>query len=483
MQYIKKTLSKFILLCMTFMLAFSAQGITALADDDPFATENARIKTELEAMATDLTDSGKEDLSKRLQAIIDALDALDDDDDTLTSAVDGKDLIVSVMEDPKVLEAMGLSETDKYDKNLLIVQKAWVNAFGKAIAQYGFSLNEYVIVDKIDLENSDDDHTEVYHDKDSLHDSGHAQTDSDQEQAQESSKMIQKLRWGRKNNDSNVNIVGFLKKFEQNATFANVATILQSIAAALVFAFGANNLLKISSDRMASYDAVLREFAKVLFGVWFIFNYRYFTILIMRVGTYFTEIILDGVTATDSSQSQIAATLRYGLWKSLENTMADGSAGSLLEGVASAATNVLGYTGTNTEASGWDNVVEGIAQLFGGIGDLLGGNAVGGTIVNLAINWVVFAILIELAIRYIFTPIAIADLYSEGFHSNGMRWIKKLLSCCIAGGLIYISMYAANVLKTQLTGIHPLQTAAINLTMVGFFAKSRQIADEIVGVR
>ena len=482
MQYIKKTLSKFILLCMTFMLAFSAQGMTALADDDPFATENARIKTELEAMATDLTDSGKEDLSKRLQAIINALDALDDDDDTLTSAIDGKDLIVSVMEDPKVLEAMGLSETDKYDYNLLIVQKAWVNSFGKSIAQYGFSLNEYAVSQNIDRENSDDDHLE-YDGTGSLNDTGHTQTDSDQQQAQESSKMIQKLRWGRKNNDSNVNIVSFLKRFEQSATFANVATILQSIAAALVFAFGANNLLKISSDRMASYDAVLREFAKVLFGVWFIFNYRYFTILVMRVGTYFTEIILDGVTATDSSQSQIAATLRYGLWKSLENTMADGSAGSLLEGVASAATNVLGYTGTNTEASGWDNVMEGIAQLFGGMGDFLGGNAVGGTIVNLAINWVVFAILIELAIRYIFTPIAIADLYSEGFHSNGMRWIKKLLSCCIAGGLIYISMYAANILKTQLTGIHPLQTAAINLTMVGFFAKSRQIADEIVGVR
>lgn len=482
MQHVKKTLSKLILLCMTFVLVFSAQGIMALAADDPFATENARMKTELESIVTELKDSEKEDLSKRLQAIIDALDALDDDDDSLASAESAKDVIVSVMEDPDVMEAMGLAETAKYDKNLLIVQAAWINSFGKVIAQYGFSLNEYVIVDQVDRENSDDDHTVTYTDKDSLHDSGHAQTDADQEQAKESSKMIQKLRWGRKNNDSNVNIVGFLKRFEQNATFANVATILQSIAAALVFAFGANNLLKISTDRMASYDAVLREFAKVIFGVWFIFNYRYFTILVMRVGTYFTEIILDGATA-ESSQSQIAATLRYGLWKSLEETMADGSAGSLLEGVASAATNVLGYTGTNTDASTWDKAMEVIAQLFGGIGDFLGGDAIGGTIVNLAINWVVFAILIELAIRYIFTPIAIADLYSEGFHSNGMRWIKKLLSCCIAGGLIYISMYAANVLKTQLTGIHPLQTAAINLTMIGFFAKSRQIADEIVGVR
>lgn len=481
MQYIKKTLSKFILLCMTFVLAFSMQGITALADDDPFATENARMKTELESIVTELKDSEKEDLSKRLQAIIDALDALDDDDDSLASAENAKDMIVSVMEDPDVMEAMGLAETAKYDKNLLIVQSAWINSLGKVIAQYGFSLNEYSVLPNYDLEESDDDHLKE-DGTGNLHDTGHAQTDADQEQAKESSKMIQKLRWGRKNNDSNVNIVGFLKRFEQNATFANVATILQSIAAALVFAFGANNLLKISTDRMAGYDAVLREFAKVIFGVWFIFNYRYFTILVMRVGTYFTEIILDGVTA-ESSQSQIAATLRYGLWKSLEEIMADGSAGSLLEGVASAATNVLGYTGTNTDASTWDNAMEVIAQLFGGIGDVLGGNAIGGTIVNLAINWVVFAILIELAIRYIFTPIAIADLYSEGFHSNGMRWIKKLLSCCIAGGLIYISMYAANVLKTQLTGIHPLQTAAINLTMIGFFAKSRQIADEIVGVR
>lgn len=468
MKSIQTILSRITLFFTAFILAFTLQGVTAFAADDPFADENAKIKTELTDIVNKLNDSQQEESAKKLQAIIDALDAADDDDDKLQDAESAKDLIISVMEDESVMDAIGAGK-NKYQSNLVVIEKQWINNLGDAIASYGFSLNKY---DNISVE-----------DNSYLMDTGSG-SDAEAAKADKSSKMIQKLRWGQKDGDSRVNIVGLLKRFEEGK-FAAISTILQSISAALVVAFGAANLLKLSSDRMASYDGVLREFAKIIFGVWFIFNYRYFTILVLRIGTYFTEIILDGVTF-DTEQSQVAATLRYGLWKSLEGLMSDGSADSILHGVASAASNVLGYTGVSEKLSGWDSFQEFIAKGFGGIATVgtLGGNkAVGGTIVNLAINWVVFAILIELAIRYVFTPIAIADLYSEGFHSNGMRWLKKMLSCCLAGGLIYISMYAANIIKTQLIGIHPIQTAAINLTMIGFFAKSRQIADEIVGVR
>lgn len=465
MKSIQNILSRITLFFTAFILAFTLHGVTAFAADDPFADENAKIKTELTDIVNKLNDSQQEESAKKLQAIIDALDAADDDDDKLQDAESAKDLIISVMEDESVMDAIGAGK-NKYQSNLVVIEKQWINNLGDAIAGYGFSLNKYDV--------------EGYHGNKRLVDTGSG-SDAEEAQADKSSKMIQKLRWGQKDSDSRVNIVGLLKRFEEGK-FAAISTILQSISAALVVAFGAANLLKLSSDRMASYDGVLREFAKIIFGVWFIFNYRYFTILVLRIGTYFTEIILDGV-AFDTEQSQIAATLRYGLWKSLEGLMSDGSADSILHGVSSAASNVLGYTGVSEKLSGWDSFQEFIAKGFGGVTSVMGGAAIGGTIVNLAINWVVFAILIELAIRYVFTPIAIADLYSEGFHSNGMRWLKKMLSCCLAGGLIYISMYAANIIKTQLIGIHPIQTAAINLTMIGFFAKSRQIADEIVGVR
>lgn len=465
MERIQNILSRITLFFTAFILAFTLQGVTAFAADDPFANENAKIKTELTDIVNKLNDSEQEESAKKLQAIIDALDAADDDDDKLQDAESAKDLIISVMENESVMDALGAGK-NKYQSNLVVIEKQWINNLGDAIATYGFSLNKYE-----DFTSEDNSY---------LIDTGSG-SDTEAAKADKSSKMIQKLRWGQKDGDSRVNIVGLLKRFEEGK-FAAISTILQSISAALVVAFGAANLLKLSSDRMASYDGVLREFAKIIFGVWFIFNYRYFTILILRIGTYFTEIILDGVTF-DTEQSQIAATLRYGLWKSLEGLMSDGSADSILHGVSSAASNVLGYTGVSEKLSGWDYLQEIIAKAFGGVTSVAGGTAIGGTIVNLAINWVVFAILIELAIRYVFTPIAIADLYSEGFHSNGMRWLKKMLSCCLAGGLIYISMYAANILKVQLVGIHPIQTAAINLTMIGFFAKSRQIADEIVGVR
>lgn len=466
MKSIQNILSRITLFFTAFILAFTLHGVTAFAADDPFADENAKIKTELTDIVNKLNDSQQEESAKKLQAIIDALDAADDDDDKLQDAESAKDLIISVMEDESVMDALGVGK-NKYQSNLVVIEKQWINNLGEAIAGYGFSLNKYNALDVMGTS--------------LLVDSGKENKDAETIQADKSSKMIQKLRWGQKDSDSRVNIVGLLKRFEEGK-FAAISTILQSISAALVVAFGAANLLKLSSDRMASYDGVLREFAKIIFGVWFIFNYRYFTILVLRIGTYFTEIILDGVTF-DTEQSQVAATLRYGLWKSLEGLMSDGSADSILHGVSSAASNVLGYTGVSEKLSGWDSFQELIAKGFGGVTSVMGGAAIGGTIVNLAINWVVFAILIELAIRYVFTPIAIADLYSEGFHSNGMRWLKKMLSCCLAGGLIYISMYAANIIKTQLIGIHPIQTAAINLTMIGFFAKSRQIADEIVGVR
>lgn len=466
MSHKKKILSKIILLCMTFIMICSIQGITAFADDDPFADENGQIKIELTEIVNKLKDSGQDDSADKLSAIINALDSVDDDDEKLTENDDisnnVKNIIQEVMENKTVMEEMGAGE-NKFNNGLVMIQKEWINKTGEVLAAYGFTMNQYTVTNSLG--------------ESTLHKTDQT-SDAEDQMAAKSSKMIQKLRWGEKNKDSQVNIVGLLKRFEEGK-FATISILLQSIAAALVVAFGATNLLKISTDRMASYDSVIREFAKILFGMWFIFNYRYFTILILRFGTYFTEIILDGVSF-ETENSQVPATIRYALWRGLKEMMANGSADSYLKGMSSAASNILGYTGASENAGG---VEETIAQLFGGVGSLLGGSAAGGTIVNLAVNWVVFAILIELAIRYVFTPIAIADLYSEGFHSNGMRWLKKLLSCCISGGLIYISMYAANIIKVQLTGIHPLQTAAINLTMIGFFVKSRMIADEIVGVR
>lgn len=81
-----------------------------------------------------------------------------------------------------------------------------------------------------------------------------------------------------------------------------------------------------------------------------------------------------------------------------------------------------------------------------------------------------------------FTPIAIADLYSERFRSNGWMWLKKLFAVSMQGAVIFMIIYSVDVLKNAIDTASIITNTAINLTMIGMFAKSRQIANDIIGV-
>ena len=345
----------------------------------------------------------------------------------------------------------------------------WANQFAKEVAVYGYSAHNYEITYSYVGTNDDGSFEQ------SGITEGSDSADSDVNKTLNSSGEIQKLRWDKKDSKSKINVSDFLSKFE--TAFGTVSVLLQSIAAALVIAFGCSNLLRMSSDRMVSSDAITREFVKIIFGLWFIFNYRYFTILVLRVGTFFTESFLDITNQTNNIEKNTAYTMRYCLWKALYNMMENGKADTWFKGISSAATGVLGFV-MDKETLG-DKIGDAISQLFGGIA----GFTLGGTIVNLAVNWVAFAVLIELGVRYVFTPIAIADLYNDGYRSNGARWLKKMCACALTGGLVFLTIYGCNILKSMLTGLHPIQDTAINLTMCGSFVKMRQIADEIIGVR
>jgi hypothetical protein len=427
---------------------------------DLFEEENKEIKDDLGEVVSHLKKLRRTESAEKLQTIINKLDELDDDADSLKDVQGARTLIEQVISDEDVCSAMGWE--DEYDTDAVIFETQWLNGLGEAVAPYGISMSSFT--------------AEISRWGSKVASSGSVADDLT-DKTDDSSEMIQKLRWSSSGseNGSKVSITSVLKEFETH--FSGISMMLQSISAALVVAFGASNLLKMSSDRMAGYDAILREFLKMIFGVWFIFNYRYFAILLLRAGTYVTEVVLDGI-GNVNGQEQTVSIMRHGIWSALNEMMQNGKVETYFKGLASAATGVYNLA-TQADDPWWTKAGTVVCSLFGGVS----GFFVGGTLINVAINWVVFAILIELGIRYVFTPIAIADLYSEGYHSAGMRWLKKMLSCALSGALIYLTMYGANVIKTQLTGFHPLQLTAVNLTMTGFFAKCRQIADEIVGVR
>ena len=131
---------------------------------------------------------------------------------------------------------------------------------------------------------------------------------------------------------------------------------------------------------------------------------------------------------------------------------------------------------------GIGNVTSGLASMFGQGFDTLTG-MLGNGIVQLASSLAVYSVAIEIGVRYAFTPIAIADLYSEKFRSSGMQWLKKLLACALTGAVMYVVIYSADIFKNAVGATFSVITnTAINLTMIGMLFRARQIANDIVGV-
>lgn len=235
---------------------------------------------------------------------------------------------------------------------------------------------------------------------------------------------------------------------------------IQALAIALAITFGCSQLLVMVTDRNLSSEALQREFIKLLFGVWFIYNYKFFTLILIRIGT----LVVSSVQLAIGNHG--ASSVQYTIVKAF-NTMLTNSTITQIE-----------YNWfTNTGASIM-NIGSSLSGTFGSLTSLFGNG-----IVQLASSLVVYAVAIEIAVRYVFTPLAIADLYSERFRSNGWMWLKKLFACAVQGAVIYMIIFATDIFKDSLNASFSVITnTAINLTMIGMFAKSRQIANDIIGV-
>lgn len=288
----------------------------------------------------------------------------------------------------------------------------------------------------------------------------------DRDEIENASIKVNILTWSRdtdtkgKSIDNNERGI-MLKLLTRMDGFKNFSTIICGISVAITIAFGCMNLIQMSEDRNLSESALTREFAKLMFGVWFIFNYKYFTLLIIRIGTLITqELLTDDFT---SNRSQIVYRM---LCRSIVELIDD--KGNIFDSLSASAA--------------------GIYNIGAGIGNVLSqgmtaiSSFIGGGFVQLASSLTIYVVAIEIGVRYLFTPIAIADLYSEKFRSNGFMWLKKLLACSMQGAVIFAIIFAADALKKSISSADVITITAINLTMLGMFAKSRQIANDVVGV-
>ena len=248
---------------------------------------------------------------------------------------------------------------------------------------------------------------------------------------------------------------------EKSGILTNFMTPLAAIGIALVIAFGGASLINLSMERSVTNEAVTREFIKIVIGVFIIYNCRTFALAIISAGSWVIEKLQLSFTNTSYADS-----MEYALVNSFIQTIEENN--PITEIKSSFATGV-------------GNLAQGLLNQFGNIFNSFSG-FIGNGIIQLASSLAIYSVAIEIGVRYVFTPIAIADLYSEKFRSNGVMWLKKLLACVLTGAVIYMIIFVTDAFKDSVGATFSVITnMAINLTMIGMLFRARQIANDIVG--
>lgn len=116
-------------------------------------------------------------------------------------------------------------------------------------------------------------------------------------------------------------------------------------------------------------------------------------------------------------------------------------------------------------------------------------------IMTIAAKFLMLQVFIEIGVRKIFTPIAVADIYREGFRSPGARWLKRyfavFLKLAMILAVVAIGSHLLNKLDvSSFMGADKtifdvfeyfINIIAIQFTIVGFMFKTSELANEVVG--
>lgn len=267
-----------------------------------------------------------------------------------------------------------------------------------------------------------------------------------------------------------------------------VMSLCTALGAALCLVFGLMDILEKATERSVSTEALWRAFLKLCLGIWIIYNCLYIASAIIYIGgnLILKTVMLDSAgNSTDTEafklrmalwQAVIAAEQQGGIAK-LNGTIAAGGYGVTKTLLQTAGSFVAGAASTAYAAISSIGPLKTIVDLFNG-----------SKIIQFFSSLTIYAIAIEMGIRFVFTPIAVADMFSEKFRSTGIRWLKNLAACALQGTIVYVTIIVGTNLRETLEagaaipGFSPVTSTLVNFTMIGFFAKSRGFAQEIFGV-
>ncbi len=112
-------------------------------------------------------------------------------------------------------------------------------------------------------------------------------------------------------------------------------------------------------------------------------------------------------------------------------------------------------------------------------------------IVTISAKFAVMQVAIDIFIRKLFTPLAIADIYKEGLRSPGVRWLKRYLGAYLKAAVcaavaVLVSTFAKDILTVEATSAKTVLDSlitiiAVNFTAIGVMLKAGEYTNDMVG--
>lgn len=299
------------------------------------------------------------------------------------------------------------------------------------------------------------------------------------------------LQWDEDNSGVNRSAMKLMiDRILSNSALKNVMGICMAFAASLCIAFGIGDILQQATEKSASTEALWRAFLKMCVGLFIIYNCLYLAAAIIYVGDVILTAALNATNTTAATDTNayrahmamwlsVTSVEKSGGFSLLAKTAGSGNA-SVFTSAFNAAISTIGMA-TRTAGSAAVNLA-----LGGPLTSLLIKFA-GSAIISFIISLTVYAVAINIGVRFVFTPLAVADLFSERFRSTGVRWLKSLAAAALQGVIIYVIVIVGTQLReilesgAAIPGFSPVTSCIVNLTMIGLFAKSGNLAKEIIG--
>ncbi len=238
-------------------------------------------------------------------------------------------------------------------------------------------------------------------------------------------------------------------EFQSNfATPYNAIKVL-GVVVLIVIALGrAFNVIQTGQD---AQEVGLKVIIEICIGGAIIMNVDTIMSLLAQMGSYLGEVLQYW---TIPSTSSMAGSLEMSTGDTLLENLTGNTDGGLIWNIKTMMMLVLPYALT--------------------------------ALLKIVAKFVVIQILLEIGIRRIFAPFAVADVYAEGLRSPGVRYFKKYLATFFKMLICLVICALGTCLLGLLSGTsgvaYIFEVLAIEFTCLGMMFKTGEIANDILGV-